>query len=112
MNNILSLKEPSSDECYKNTQVYETENQVGYAIWYPQMGGYSSHAVVVMYKHGTDGPVEDNCFDAYIWHDGNFPFSDSPDKDKMPASLHHCSPNQFIKFGNTVLKLEKSVPPV
>lgn len=94
-------REPTTDECSANAEIAP-----GYfAIWYPQMGGYGSKAVVCV---GTSSQEEDACFDAYIWHDGEFPFS-SVDQDggKNVALIHHCAPSQFIAFGNRILELEK-----
>ena len=49
----------------------------------------------------------DQCFEVYVWHDGEFPFDDSGDRgENGPAHLHHCMPSQFVEFGNLVLKLQ------
>jgi len=68
------------------------------ATWYPQMGGYCGKCIVV--------PIGD-CFDAYVWHDGDFPFSG----DAPPTFLHHCDPQQFIRFGTGVAQFLGAQPP-
>lgn len=86
---------PTSEECSANSKVFERGNEVGYACWYPQMGGYCGKAVFVFEK--TDG---NTCFDVYVWHDGEFPFGDGE-----PVRIHHCDAEQFIRFGNQVKKV-------
>src|SRR3990172_2007725 len=92
------IKEPTSDQCSAQAKVYEDDHQVGYAIWYPQMGGYVGKAVALVrpYMGGA------GCIDVLVWHDGMFPFGD---EDRPPVSLHHCDPAQFIEFGETLSKL-------
>ena len=89
-------KRPTPEQCSNHAKVLETETKVGYAIWYPQMGGYSGQAIVVFDKHDSGG-----CFDTYIWHDGEFPFGD----DEQPHLLHHCDADQFVSFGKAVSSL-------
>lgn len=78
---------PPSDDC-KNRIRSTWHGLPTLACFYPQMGGYHGKCVVV--------PAGD-CFDVYIWHDGDFPFGDSE-----PAVLHHCNPEQFVDFGNAI----------
>ncbi len=79
--------EPTSEQCNANEQV---PNPYGgqapaYAVWWPQMGGYSSRAVIT----ATD------CPEAFVWHDGQFPF----DGDKRnPVELHLCDADQWIEL--------------
>lgn len=61
----------------------------GRACWYPQMGGYGAKAVVYV----------DHCTEVYVWHDGEFPFSEGTAPGRRPAYLHHCSGTQFEEFG-------------
>jgi hypothetical protein len=89
-----SVAEPTSDQCSENVIVTETENTVAMACWYPQMGGFSAHALAVMYKE------TDSCVDVYVWHDGDWPFHDG----KSPRIIHHCDPEQFINFGKKLLE--------
>lgn len=98
------MRRPTGDECDKNSVIFETENQIGYAIWYPQMGGYSGTAVAVMSKSGTVmGSISiDTCVDVYVWHDGEFPF-----EGESPKELHHCDPMQFVHFGNKLASLQE-----
>lgn len=92
----MKLEQPTWQQCNENQRVFENENNVGYAIWYPQMGGYVGKAVVVM------GREPDSCVDVFVWHDGEFPFGDGD-----PVEIHHCDPNQFIEFGTTLLRLQQ-----
>lgn len=94
-------KQPTSDQCNANTRVYETEAQVGYAVWYPQMGGYVGKAIAVMDKRWSQGCG--GCIDVYVWHNGEFPFGDG----ETPVLIHHCSAEQFIEFGHTLSKLNE-----
>lgn len=88
--------EPTSDECSSNAVVFETDRQIAYAIWYPQMGGYVGKAVAVMEKD------PDSCIDVFVWHDGEFPFSEG-----NPVEIHHCDPTQFVMFGETLRDLQQ-----
>jgi len=86
--------EPTSAACTSNAPVTWNDGDRechGYAIWYPQMGGYGSFAVLEPEGEG------DACFSVYIWHDGEFPFS--AHREENPAVLHHCSAAQFVRFG-------------
>lgn len=95
--------EPTSDECNKHARVFETAAQFGHAIWYPQMGGYCGKGVAVFDKEWKVG--KGGCIDVYVWHDGAFPFSE---EDGLPHVIHHCDPNQFIEFGETLAKLNRT----
>lgn len=91
------MREPTAEECNKNTEIEPNK----FAAWYPQMGGYGSFCIV--HDLRSDAP---GCFDVYIWHDGEFPFSsadiEEDENGKKVAVLHHCDPEQFIIFGNIV----------
>jgi hypothetical protein len=96
----MKFRIPTSDECSKNEKVFainaisNIEEEIGFACWYPQMGGYCGKCIVL-----TE-PSENNCcFDVYIWHDGEFPFTE---EGRNPYELHHCSAEQFIDFGNLI----------
>lgn len=94
-------REPTGDECYAEKIVPEFGM---YAAWYPQMGGYSAKCWI----EASDG--EDGCFDAWVYHDGTFPFDSKQVFDdewgqpqmRQPAKIHHCSATQFIEFGSAV----------
>lgn len=76
----------------------------GFACWYPQMGGYVGKCVV----EPMGGP--DDCFEAFVWHDGEFPFS--TEYGDRVAVLHHCSAAQFVKFGQGIIdRLAEGPPP-
>lgn len=89
---------PTVEQCEVNAVVWESTNRVSIACWYPQMGGYIARAVVTFDKSRRNN----DCFDVDIWHDGEFPLDDGEGE---PAHLHHCDPQQFVDFGNLLLKL-------
>ena len=105
----MSIKEPTADQCSDNDLVYQDENQIGYACWYPQMGGYVGKAIALFdRKQKADfmDPFDGACVDVLIWHDGEFPFS----KDAgVPKRLHHCVPEQFIEFGKFMTKINSMI---
>lgn len=95
------MNEPSSDDCHSNAEV-DVNGERGFAAWYPTMGGYVSRCVIVP---PTDEP---GCYEVYVWHDGDFPFSDGGN----PRHLHHCDPDQFIRFGELLNRLaDITLPP-
>lgn len=98
--------EPTSEQCSKG-EIIEDDGVSYLATWYPQMGGYVSKCMVQLEKceRSTGGPEEClPCFDCYIWHDGEFPFSDSG---QSPVRIHHCSAKQFVEFGEKVEKVQR-----
>ena len=97
----MELKEPTCEQCSANETVFEDEHTVGYAIWYPQMGGYVGRAVAMISKGGGGA----SCFDVLVWHDGEFPF-DGEGGDN-PRQLHHCAAEQFIDFGEKIAELSE-----
>ena len=99
-------REVTAEQCSSHAVVYETYNQIGYAIWYPQMGGYVGKAIAVMDKVSyadAQGNSLGGCVDVFVWHDGEFPFTG--EGGKAPVRLHHCDPSQFIEFGQTLDRL-------
>jgi len=93
--------EPTSEQCENNERMKDVNHRPAYACWYPQMGGYVGKCVVVL---GNTNGKRDDCFDVYIWHDGEFPFSG--EGVGCPVELHHCMPSQFVTFGKLVLLLQ------
>ncbi len=87
--------EPTNEQCDAKARLPDFRGYRAYACWYPQMGGYVSNAVVLV----RDGNVND-CFEAYVWHDGEFPFGEGDER--PPAHIHHCMADQFIRFGEWV----------
>jgi hypothetical protein len=85
-------KEPTAEDCGNNKTLYENNEVIIFACYYPQMGGYSGKCIICKNKNNS-------CFDAYVWHDGEFPFSN-----ETPNKIHHCDANQFVKFGNLINK--------
>lgn len=100
-------KEPTGEQCSANCEVFRRAGKVGYAIWYPQMGGYVGKAVAVVdEKWSISGDVYyGGCVDVYVWHDGEFPFSET---DESPRLIHHCDPEQFINFGRRLTELNNN----
>ena len=102
----MNIPEPTSDQCSSNDVVFDNGQCFGVAIWYPQMGGYIARAVACMdceWREGPDGSwSEGGCIDVYVWHDGEFPFSDDG---RSPRMIHHCDPDQFIEFGETLAEI-------
>jgi hypothetical protein len=96
----MMMREPTHEECTKHAQVQLTDELGGWASWYPQMGGYVSHCVVV---------VDDTCVDVYVWHNGDFPFTgnDGWGEAQSPALIHHCDGEQFVRFGEFVAQLQR-----
>lgn len=93
------MKEPTSEQCSENAILEEDEHFKIVAIWYPQMGGYSGKAAVQITKNNPD-----DCFTAWVWHDGEFPFTE--DDERQPSQIHHCDADQFISFGETIKSLQ------
>jgi len=99
------MKEPTGEQCNNNDKVFDENGKIGYAVWYPQMGGYAGKAVAIFDKEwgeSSDGRGFCGCIDMLVWHDGQFPF-----KGENPCEIHHCDPQQFIDFGETLHKLRE-----
>ena len=100
------VKEPTTDQCSEEQKVYESEHKVGFALWFPQLGGYHGKAVALFdknWKEMPSGSRSGGCVDIYVWHDGEFPFGGG-----KPRELHLCDPEQFIQLGQTLKKLNDS----
>lgn len=98
--------DPTHEQCSSHAEIVLPDGRTGWAAWYPQMGGYASHCVVVP---GA------GCFDIYVWHDGDFPFGDDATNGwgdpRGPAELHHCSAEQFVGFGEFLASLPDQPKP-
>jgi len=95
----MNYKEPTIEQCSNREKVFENDTKIGYACCYPQMGGYVGKAIAILDKEWIEysgGSAIGGCIDVYVWHDGEFPFSE---QDGPPAKIHHCDPAQFIRFG-------------
>jgi len=103
----MDKTEPTGEQCNKREKVYDNGSRVGYAIWYPQMGGYVGKAVAVFDKQWivSGDSHQGGCIDLYVWHDGEFPFSE--DDERKPAYIHHCDPEQFIRFGEALKEINE-----
>ena len=112
-------------DSWSDGEVRRHPHDVEIDTWgYPQMGGYASKTTIV-FETRTDrmdgGP---GCFDAYVWHNGEWPFQPdaSPRRGRVqgkceacehpydyvegPSVLHHCAADQFIDFGLIVLEYQ------
>jgi hypothetical protein len=98
--------EPTAEQCSKRERLPAFNGQQAFACWYPQMGGYSGKCVVVSEAGPFDLHQRDlPCFEVYVWHDGDFPFSG----EQVPVYFHHCAADQFIEFGNRVRAFQESI---
>lgn len=100
----MSLKCPTAEQCITGERLGDGM----FACWYPQMGGYVSKCIVMINDEHS------GCFEAYIWHNGDFPISDDCSTDSI-SHIHHCEADQFIKFGNFIKnhqqsRLNKTIP--
>ena len=57
--------------------------------------------------NSTEEECYDRCFDCYVWHDGEFPFTEDDSGLGGVRRLHHCMPSQFVYFGSFVMELQK-----
>lgn len=108
MTSRATIPDPTSEQCTNNERIQLEDGRWATAAWYPQMGGYVSHCLIVL------NPGED-CFEAYVWHDGSFPFGEDNDRwpgeaAPSPAHIHHCAADQFVGFGNLVNRLQGEEP--
>lgn len=103
-------KEPTAEQCSAGVRVEDFNDLPAYACWYPQMGGYVGKCVVVIAPDDAD--CADRCFDAFVWHNGAFPFSDDYDQQASPVLIHHCMPSQFTNFAEFVLEKQGAPPDV
>lgn len=104
----MTIPCPTGEQCTEHAVVCEDGNKIGYAIWYPQMGGYTGRAVAVMDKEWFESPNGSRtggCIDVHVWHDGEFPF---PEEDGPPRVVHHCDPEQFVEFGRVLGELNEA----
>jgi len=98
----MDLIEPTAEQCESNAIISDSEEGIVFAAWYPQMGGYCGKCLVQTVRDYD----ESGCFDVFVWHDGEFPFSDSPTDCSRPIRVHHCDADQFIEFGKLVKKMQ------
>ncbi len=79
------------------------------AVMYPQMGGYGGKCWIM--SDGNDADGGQSCFEAAVYHDGEFPFGDMDTGFGtvvyQPRVLHHCSAAQFVRFGEECAKFLK-----
>lgn len=87
----VDVPEPTADQCSANARFELASGRVGYATWWPQMGGYVGRCIVVV----------GGCFEVFVWHDGEFPFSGLNDRQRgrTPIHIHIDDPGQWVRFG-------------
>jgi hypothetical protein len=100
----IEVPEPEAEQCMAHAPV-TIGGRHGIACWYPSMGGYVGKAIALLDEGG--------CVDVYIWHNGEFPFPGEQswlDDDRVhsPVCLHHCNPEDFIRFGTLLARLAES----
>lgn len=92
-------REPTYGEIESNAAIQQGDSFSAFALWFPQMGGYAGKAVAVIYETESDGCMNE----VYVWHDGDFPFSDDQEQ---PRRIHYCDASQFVDFGNKLIGFE------
>lgn len=92
--------EPTPQQCSDNASIDSAHGVAAYACWYPQMGGYVGKAVIAVFP--AEDPNDEGCCEAWVWHDGEFPFEGG-----NPKHLHHCDADQFVEFGQTWKRLSQ-----
>lgn len=96
---------PTSEQCSSRERVVHGERTF-HACWYPSTGGAVGRCLVEVVVGSDSTPDEteyEDCFDVWLWHDGEFGIPD----DEHPRHLHHCSAREFVEFGEFVLGLTK-----
>lgn len=93
-------EQPTAEQCNKRALVAEDEDEVRFATWHPQWGGYTGKCIVQIGKMTNNIGDSDypGCFEVWNWHDGEFPSKDYVDE------KHYCSPEQLIRFGVEILE--------
>lgn len=89
----ITTHEQRSEACQSGRVEHDGTRTVAW-IWTPQIGGYVAAARVEV--HESDDP--DPCFDALVFHDGEFP-SD------VPLELHACGALQWVRFAARLAKV-------
>ena len=97
------IVEPTYEEVNKKAIRILPDGSKEYCMWFPQLGGY--HAKMVILVMPTEEEYA-NCIDAYVWHNGDFPFSEEPGYPVNPRELHICDAEQWIDFGKELYKIQ------
>jgi hypothetical protein len=100
MANHFDGPQPTAEQCSTNAEI-RVGDCVGYACWWPQTGGYSGKALVMVDSN--------DCLDVLVWHDGAFPFDGHCQNcrdPRSPVELHHCDGEQFVRFGQFLMGLQ------
>ena len=90
------MDRPSDDQCSEHAVLSNSDTEITYADWHPQIGGYGSPCVVQFDK--ISGCQRPGCFEVHNFHDGEFP------TDQIADVKHYCDAGQMIDFALTVLE--------
>ena len=88
------MTEPTATQCRDREKVMHDGIEYT-AFWHFQWGGYCGRALLSVMKSS-------DCFDVYVWHDGDFPYSD-----ELPKKYHYCGIDQVRDFCKFVERKQK-----
>lgn len=100
----MNIPDPTHEQCSANERIQLGDGRWATAAWYPSMGGYVSHCLIVK-------EVDSECVEVFVWHDGEFPFRPESsywpgEPVRSPSRLHHCNPASFIGFGKLAERVQ------
>lgn len=101
----MNIPDPTHDQCSNNERIQLEDGRWATAAWYPSMGGYVSHCLIVK-------EPDSSCIEVFVWHDGQFPFGGDIDERwpgepvRSPSRLHHCNAASFIGFGKLAQRVQ------
>lgn len=100
----MNIPDPTHDQCSANERIQLDDGRWATAAWYPSMGGYVSHCLIVKEPDSL-------CVEVFVWHDGQFPFGDDLEEwpgagRRQPKRLHHCNPASFVGFGELAERVQ------
>lgn len=86
---------PTAEECDENRLVRDEGDEITFAAWHPQWGGYVGKCWVATSRaEGLD------CFDVENWHDGEFP------SETHRTVYHYCATDQLRRFADVVERMQ------
>lgn len=103
------MKEPTPEDCTTHKTWTDSEGYHHLAFWWPQMGGYVGKAVARVEPLSESD--RGDCVMVWIWHDGEFPFSES---EGIPAVLHICDFGDWLSTLELLFKFQsgESIPEI
>lgn len=88
----------TAKQCSARAIVEETADDIAFAMWHPQWGGYRSMCRVSFDKTTSDASGKEiGCFEVANHHDGDFP-------SEAPTTYHYCDAAQLIEFGIDIIE--------